>query len=55
MTENILDPLLPVTRAWLSVALAVRGAVAGIRVSSSGRRGTSTAWWRGVSGTGLVS
>lgn len=55
MTENIFDPLLPITRAWLSVALAVRGAVAGIRVSSSGWRGTSTAWWRGVSGTRLVS
>lgn len=55
MGENILDPLLPVSRAWLSVALAVRGAVAGIRVSSSGWRGTRTAWRRGVSGTGLVS
>lgn len=55
VTEYFLDPLLPVARAWLSVALAVRGAVTGIRVSSSGWRGASTAWRWGVSRTGLVT
>lgn len=55
MTEYLLDPLLPVARAWLSVALAVRGAVTGIWVSSSGWRGASTAWRGGVSRTGLVT
>lgn len=53
--EYFLDLLLPVAGARLSVALAVRGAVTGIRVSSSGWRGASTAWRWGVSRTGLVT
>lgn len=52
--SNIRYPLLPVSRAWLSVALAVRGAVAGVWVSSSWWRGDGAAWRRGVSRAGLV-
>lgn len=47
-------PLLPVSGTWLGVALAVRGAVASIRVSSSGWWGDSVARRRGVSRAGLV-
>lgn len=52
--SNIRYPLLPVPRAWLSVALAVRGAVTGVRVSSTWWRGDSVARRRGVSWAGLV-
>ena len=38
----------------MSVALAVRGSVAGKRVSSSGWRGDGAAWRCGVSRAGLV-
>lgn len=47
-------PLLPVSRAWLSVALAVRRAVASVWISSSRWRGDGVARRRGVSRTGLV-
>lgn len=54
VVRNIRYPLLPVPGAWLSVALAVRGAVAGVRVSSSWWRGDGVARGRGVSRAGLV-
>lgn len=52
--SNIYSPLLPVSWARLSVALDIRGAVAGIWVSSSRGRGDSGAWRWGVSWAGLV-
>lgn len=52
--SNICYPLLPVSRAWLSIALTVGGAVAGVRVSSSWRRGDGAAWRWGESRAGLV-
>lgn len=52
--SNIRYPLLPVSRAWLSVALAIRWAVTGVWVTSSWWRGDSAAWRWGVPGAGLV-
>lgn len=47
--------LLPVPGARLGITLAVRWAVAGVRVSSSWWRGDSVARGRGVPRAGLVS
>lgn len=46
--------LLPVSRAWLSVALAIGRAVTGIWVSRSWWRGDSAAWRGGECRAGLV-
>lgn len=51
---NIRYLLLPVPRPRLSVTLAIRGAVSGIRVGNSRWRGDSAAWRRGESWAGLV-
>lgn len=45
--------LLPIPRARLGVALAIRGAVPGIGVGTPWRRGGAR--WRGVSRTGLIT
>lgn len=44
---------LPVSGAWLSVALPIWGAVTGVWISSTRRRGAT--WGRGVTGAGLIA